>query len=211
MVKHGCVFLCLVAFVASGCTAQLGTSGPASSAETIRVELSPARATGCDIRGSVIHLSDAAVVQEGDAPIVIEAEAADVLVFQKDKALVELKKKGIDQDYHIETKPWSVQKSPKASGGEYIDWVAYAEYRFRVTTPGRYVRWFRYTVPGPSFYHLESIDDEVPFWDLEEPTDAPKLTWLWKPAEVRLRAPRRRVYYDLDAGDHTLKLHTYSS
>jgi len=213
MIERLLVFLsmCALAFSAAGCAASLGAGGSASAPEVIEVELSTARASGCDVRGSSLRLSDALVVQDRDRPIVIEAEAADVLVFQKDKALVELKrkKKGIDQDYHVEAKPWTVQKDPKASGGEYIDWVAYAEYRFQVTTPGRYVRWMRYAVPGPSFFHLESIDDEEPFWDLEEPTDAPRLAWLWKPAEVRYKAPRRRVYYDLDAGDHTLKLHTY--
>jgi len=202
--------LCLC--VMTACAGRIGPveSLSPSGTETITVQLSPGRAEGCDVAGALIKLSDRVVRQEGDKPIVFEAEDADVLVFQSDKALVELKKKkkGIDQDYHVETKTWTPQELKSASGGKYIDWVSYAEYRFHVVKAGEYVRWVRYAVPGPSFYHSESIDDEEPYWDLEMPKGK-KLSWQWKPAEVRLRAPYKRVYYNLDKGDHTLKFHTY--
>ena len=176
-------------------------------AEEAIVELVPEYWEGCEVVGDWIRLADRIIAQRDDEPIVIEAEDAARIVFQKEKQQ-KVSKQTADGPV-TEFAPWSVQEDEKASGGKYFDWVSYAEFRFFVNTPGRYVRWERYAVPGPSYYHKESVDGETPFWDLEDPSGRPKLEWLWKFAEVRIYAPRRRVYFDLARGDHAIKLHTF--
>jgi hypothetical protein len=152
---------------------------------TERVEFSQVRSAWASHDG--YRLYDRLPVPDDAGRIVLEAERAQVLTFQSG---------GKMPDNH----PRNPRRDAAASGGEYIDWVQYAEYHFRTPRRTKLYAWYRFAVKGKGFLHYESLDDggkrTVRDWMGEG-----GYAWVWMKEPRPLRA---------GAGEHVFRLHGYT-
>ena len=184
------------------------------AAETVEVPLLVEKVDGCVSESGLIRLPQEHV-QRDPQQIVIEGEEASALslddkIFSDPDGL-----RGVDRD---------------ASNGRFICYMNDARYRFKVTTPGKYVVWMRVWAPwAGGWSHTETMDDKGLTLDNDyrlkpellatlrkqgggprslldavmQPNDARLKKWLWiKPT---LSPSQQPDVYDLSAGVHELK------
>ena len=183
-------------------------------AETVEVPLLVEKLYGCVSESGMIRLPQEHV-QRDPQQIVIEGEEATTLSL----------------DDKIFSDPEGLRGAdPEASNGRFVCYLNDARYRFKVTTPGKYVVWMRVWAPWAGGWgHTETMDDKGLTLDNDyrlkpellaalrkqgggprslldavmQPNDARLKKWLWiKPT---LSPSQQPDVYDLSVGVHELK------